>query len=319
MGQAIPRGGFKVVLLKIAMLVVPVALTLRTVEVPGTLEIPSQDPTPLGYTWSLLLFIVPLLTIAWWFLRHPSFQFQRKAYWTTVAILVPIGVLLDLLLGNTFFEFPNHGAVLGIEVPAVGGTVPVEELVFYLSGFMFILLFYIWNDEYWMAAYNAPDYAKEGREMDRIVKFHLGALLFGAILVAAALFYKMVLSGTSGFPGYFLFLVAVAIVPAVGFFRSARRFINWRAVGSTSLLVVLISLLWEATLALPYGWWGFREDWMLGLFIEAWSGLPIEEPILWLAVTFTTVIVYEVVKIWQASGRGLMDAMLGTPTPAPRR
>ncbi len=48
-------------------------------------------------------------------------------------------------------------------MPGVGGPVPIEEFVFYLSGFLFILLFYIWNDEFWLEAYNVPDYVAATR------------------------------------------------------------------------------------------------------------------------------------------------------------
>ena len=42
----------------------------------------------------------------------------------------------------------------------------------------------------------------------------------------------------------------------------------------------------------------------MGLNIGAWFGLPVEAVCVWLAVTFTTVITYEVIKIWQ-EGTGL--------------
>ena len=302
----------RVVLLMIAMLAIPATLTLRTVLVPGILEIPTDDPTPHGYTWSLLLFIFPLAVLAWWFLRHPRFTFQRKAYWMTVGILAPSGFLLDILFGHVFFNFPNAGATLGLTVPGIGGPIPIEEFVFYLAGFLFILLFYIWNDEFWLAAYNVPDYAGAVGGRGRIVSFHLGAVVLGAALFVAALVYKKLLAeDTVGFPAYFTFLLAVAFVPAAGLFRSARPFINWRAFSLTSFFVVLISLLWEVTLALPYGWWGFEPEMMIGLTIGAWSGLPIEEVFLWFAVTITTVVVFEVIKIWQASGLGFLEAVLG--------
>ncbi len=139
-------------------------------------------------------------------------------------------------------------------------------------------------------------------------------MVLGAALFVAAFVYKKVLAeDPEGFPGYFTFLLAVAFVPAAGLFRSARPFINWRAFSLTSLFVVLISLLWEVTLALPYGWWGFEPRMMIGLTIGAWSGLPIEEVFLWFAVTFTTVVVFEILKIWRASGRGFLEALLGLP------
>ena len=74
---------------------------------------------------------------------------------------------------------------------------------------------------------------------------------------------------------------------------------------------VTISLLWEVTLAVPYGWWGFQDDAMIGVRITAWSRLPIEEVFVWIAVTYATVIVYEIVRRWQASGKRVRHALLG--------
>ena len=48
------------------------------------------------------------------------------------------------------------------------------------------------------------------------------------------------------------------------------------------------------------------------MFIGAWSGLPIEEVVLWVAVSYATVIVFEVVKVWLASERPIRQALLGT-------
>ena len=106
-------------------------------------------------SWSLL---------AWWFLRHPSYRFQRKAFAITLAGLLPLGFGLDILFAHAFFTFENRGATLGVEVPVVGGSVPVEEFAFYLLGFLTMLLLYIWCDEYWLGAYNVPDYRAEAAE-----------------------------------------------------------------------------------------------------------------------------------------------------------
>jgi lycopene cyclase domain-containing protein len=302
----------RVVPLMVAMVAVPAALTLRTVLVPGTLQVPSSNPTPHGYTWSLLLFVFPLAVLHWWFLRHPRFTFERTAYWLTVAVLAPLGFVLDLLLGHTFFEFPNAGATLGLTLPGVGGPLPIEEFAFYLTGFLFILLFYIWNDEFWLAEYNVPDYGTAAREAEPILSFHTGAFAMGLALVAAAVVFKKTLAADpEGFPGYFAFLVAVAFVPAAGLYRSVRPFVNWRAFSLTSFVVVLISLLWEVTMALPYGWWGFQPRMMMGLTIGAWSNLPIEEVFVWFVVTFTTVVIFEAIKIWRASGYTFRHAMVG--------
>src|SRR5437899_6160842 len=96
---------FYVVFAIAAALVVPAAIALRTVIHPVILQATSDNPTPLGYTWSLLLFIVPIAALGWWFSFRPDLQVPRKAFWRTIAVLTPHGFLLDLLFVNTFFRF----------------------------------------------------------------------------------------------------------------------------------------------------------------------------------------------------------------------
>ncbi len=116
----------------------------------------------------------------------------------------------------------------------------------------------------------------------------------------------------AGFPGYFTFLVSGALLPAMTFFPVARRFINWRALSLTLFFMLLVSLLWEVTLAVPYNWWNFQHRQMTGIFIGAWSYLPIEEVFVWIAVTYATAILFEVIKVWLASERSVRGVMLGT-------
>src|SRR4051812_18709658 len=176
---------FLVIFAIAAALIVPAAIALRTVIHPVVLQATSEDPTPLGYTWSLLLFVIPVAALGWWFACRPDLQFPRKAFWRTIGVLTPVGVLLDLLFGNAFFIFPNKAATLGLDVPAIGGAIPVEEFVFYLTGFMLVLLSYIWCDEYWMAAYNVPHYETAAAGIPRIVRFHFGSVILGIVLIAA--------------------------------------------------------------------------------------------------------------------------------------
>ena len=303
---------FYVVFAIAAALIIPAGIALRTVLHPDILQPTSDNPTPLGYTWSLGLFIVPVGALAWWFACRPDLNFPRKAFWRTIAVLTPLGLVLDLLFGNAFFIFPNKAATLGCNVPAIGGAIPIEEFIFYLTGFMLVLLSYIWCDEYWMAAYNVPDYKELASDVPRIVRFHFASVVVGVVLTAAAIAYRRFLSGASdGFPWYFIYLVCAALVPSAGFFYTAQRFINWRAFSFTFFLLLLISLLWEVTLALPYGWWEYRANALIGLNIGAWSGLPVEAVFVWFAVTFTTIITYEVIKVWKALGTRALEAFFG--------
>src|SRR5262245_40248793 len=121
------RVACRVVLVIAGLLIIPATLTLRTVLDPGSLQLKSSDPTPLGYTWSLVLFLVPLAALSIWFARRRDLLLARRAFWRTIVALAPLGIGLDLLFGNFFFIFTNHSATLGLKIPAMGGGIPIEE------------------------------------------------------------------------------------------------------------------------------------------------------------------------------------------------
>jgi hypothetical protein len=311
-----------IVIAMLTMIVIPAAITLHSVRIAAPPIPLNQSSTPHGYTISLLLFIVPITFIAIWFLPSEGLHIPQRAFWWTLAILVPLGCLLDFVFAQWFFDYPNVGATLGIHAPALGRPVPFEEYVFYLTGFLAVLLLYVWLGEFWVAAYNVIDYPSEAKTVRRLLHFHPTSLILAAALIGAAWFYKKHLAlpeDQAGFPGYFMFLVVGALLPAVSFFPVARRFINWRALSLTLFFMLLVSLLWEATLAVPYQWWGFQHQQMIGFFIGAWSGLPIEEVCVWIAVTYATAIVFEVVKVLLASERSVRQALLGTVDAPPQR
>jgi hypothetical protein len=219
---------------------------------------------------------------------------------------------LDAVFAQWFFYFPNPRTTLGVLAPALGRWVPIEEYVFYFTGFVMILLLYIWLSDFWLAAYTLQDYRGEARALPKLLKFHPTSLMVGIFLAAVAIIYKKWFSQVpDGFPGYAFVLILGGLVPSVSFYPATRRFINWRALSLTMFLILLISMLWEATLALPYGWWNYQHHAMVGVFIGAWSDLPIEAVLVWLAVTYGTIVLFEAVKIWQASERKAKQAFLG--------
>ena len=302
-----------IVVTMIAMVAIPAGITLHSVRAKPLPPIIDFSATPYGYTWSLLLFIVPITVIVCWFLPSESLRIPKRAFWRTISILIPLGFALDFFFASKFFCFPNKGATLGILAPALGGGVPVEEYVFYFTGFIAILLIYIWLNEYWLAAYGVRDYQREAKAVERLLRFHPSSLVAAVLLIGAAILYKRFSAYPHGFPGYFTVLVIGGLAPSISFFPSTCRFINWRAFSLTLFMVLLISMFWEATLAAPYGWWGYQQNQMMGLFIGAWAGLPIEAVVVWLAVTYATTIVFEAVTIWQASEKDFRHALLGKP------
>ena len=327
------RSSFLTVIVVLAMIVLPAALTLHQVRVSAVVNVSSLNPTPYGYTISLLLFIVPILGLMFWLVPTNGVVISKKAFVRTIGLLFPLGAILDFFFAHLFLRFPNPRATIGIPAPALGhceechifvgtsqhivvGSVPIEEYVFYFTGFVFILLFYIWLDEYWLAAYSVPGNATERAEFRRLLQFHPESLVLAMTLILAGIVFRHFYDifhprEPAGFPGYFVFLVATALGPAAGIFPSARSMINWRALSLVLFVTLLISILWEATLGVPYGWWDYQHSQMLGIFVTAWNFLPVEAVLVWAAVSFQTVIVYEVVRRWQASGRGIRSAFLG--------
>jgi len=306
---------YTITLAMLAMVIVPAALTLHTVRVTAFGPTFSANPSPYGYTVSLLFFLIPSLAILFWFIPQERLHFSRRAFAWSVGLLFPIGAALDFFFAHLFFVFPNPAATLGIKAPALGGGVPIEEYAFYLLGFMTILLLYIWFDEYWLAAYTVPALAKERITFDRLLRFHPASFLLALALIAGCFVYQRLTPGPPNrFPGYTLFLIVFALLPSSALLPTARPVINWRALSLTMFLLLVTSLLWEVTLALPYGWWNFQSQQMLGIRITAWDFLPIEEVYLWIAVTYASVIVYEILKRWKASGRSARHAFLGRNT-----
>ena len=273
-----------IVIAMLVMVVAPAAITLHSIRFPGKIVSTTPNPSPHGYTWSLSLFIIPILVIAVWFLPSEGLEIPQRAFWRTIGILAPVGFLLDFVFARWFFCFPNRGATPRIPAPALGHPVPIEEYIFYLSGFVMILLLYVWLSEYWLVAYSVPDYVGETRTMRRLFRFHPTSLLVGLVLIALSILFKKWISPLDdGWPGYFIVLMVGGLVPSMSFFPTTCRFINWRALSLTLFLVLLISLLWEATLALPYGWWNYQHRQMMcfssargTIFLsrQSLSGLP---------------------------------------------
>jgi hypothetical protein len=308
-----PRTSFLIVLAMLVMLSLPAALTLLTARVSPQVPGPIAASSPYGYTVSLLLFIVPILVILIWLVPSEHLKISKQSLVRTIAILFPLGASLDFFFARSFLTFPNPHATLRIQAPAIGGSVPVEEYLFYFTGFMAVLLLYIWFDEYWLAAYSTPVDSAQRTDFKRLLQFHPRSLILGIVLIAAAIVFHKFFVAAPGFPWYFIFLVAGALGPSAILLPSALPVINWRALSLTMFFILLMSLLWEATLGIPYGWWGFQDAQMLGIFITAWSRLPIEEVMVWIAVTYATAIVYEVVRRWKASGKRMRHAFLGAP------
>jgi hypothetical protein len=306
-----PRAGvisepLKIIFAILFAVVVPASVTLINIREDALNYRPVFEASPYGYTVSLLIYLVPIVTtIGWFWSNHPWSDYRRVAFRQTIYLLAPLGFALDVFLGELFLNFPNPGATLQFNLYGFSWqdfrfhrTIPIEEFVFYVGGFLAMLLVYIWSDEYWMSRYNtASDHVD--RPSEYLLRLEWRAIWPAVGLIAAAAAWKRLGPHPhhEGFPLYFTFLVCAGLAPSLVCYRAAKPFINWQALSLTLGWVLLTSLLWEATLAMPFGWWAYERTYMMGIHVEAWHHLPIEAVFLWLVVTFATVIVYETLKL----------------------
>ena len=312
----------KVLIGTVIVIAIPFILTLLSITQPRLpMSVPAEpllNPSPHGYTWSLSLFVVPDAVLAWWVLSMHRGLIEKKAFWLTLAILVPTWCLLDIFLGLTFFRFPNAGASVG---HVWGYTfdagwqkgIPVEEFGFYVFGFIAMLLVYIWSDEYLLAAYKV-ERPRTAAGIMELVSFHPRSLITGIVLFALGWAYKAYGPHDyhAGFPGYLLFILSASIMPSILFYRVAKPFINWRALMLTLFFILFLSLFWEAAVGVPYQWWDYNRGQMIGVFIGAFTGLPLEAVVIWLFATWTTVIIYETVHTFLRMGIADVETLLAS-------
>ncbi len=291
---------------------------------------PSLDPSPLGYFRSLALFLCPAVIFGailfvppfpgWTFdartLRSLNAPFRRKAFVLSLLLLCPMGILLDVLFGSTFFKFPESSGVLGNEWPFRfpayfpngrgvlalfsrdhwKSYIPVEEFAFYTLGFVTILLTYVWSENVLFR----DGKVEHGHRTPGIFR-SLGSTaltwgIIGLILSLAGYAVRMMIPSEAGgrvFPGYWLFLIWTALLPSMVLFHVSYHFINWKALTVSWLFVLSISQFWEGCLGVPYQWWDYNHDLMLGIFIRPQCDLPIEAVLVWSLASWTAVVVYE--------------------------
>jgi hypothetical protein len=249
-----------------------------------------------GYTVSLLMWVLPIIAMTVFFIQHRVLTREKIfALLATILALSSIGFVLDLIFAHCFFTFENTKAVCGITICQI----PIEEFVFYITGFWFILFVYVFCDEWFLLKYNVPDdeYARYRSELEHKLILHFKSLWLAIIFIALGTICKRLINPAGEFiPGYFTFLVITAYMPMFLFYGITRLFINWQAFFFTMQLTMFVSVIWEVTLAIPGKYWGYQHGAMLGIFIKHWFGLPLEAVTVWIFCTLI-IPVYEFVKI----------------------
>ncbi len=101
------------------------------------------------------------------------------------------------------------------------------------------------------------------------------------------------------FPIYWAFLVFTAAIPTLALGKRLGNLVNWPAFSFTFVLMVLISVILAVTTAVPYKWWAFETDVMIGFYFNAWFGVPIEQTFLYLVTPWVAVLWLEAVHLWR--------------------
>lgn len=293
-----------------AALAIPAAAALICIKEAQNPIKYSIDSSPLGYTWSLGLFLVPVLIFGCLTLAILKVPHRRKAFFLTLSILCPIGFGLDIFFGTAFFSFPNTFAVLGgshpwLMLPSYGWTeghwrphyIPIEEMFFYSLGFTAILVTYISAENVWFKP-SKVDLTQETPLPFKTIKYAIPFWVgIGVILclIAIGITHLQSISdgGVKSRPGYFIFLVVTAIIPSMFLFNKSFHFINWRALTMAWLFILVVSQFWEGSLGVPYQWWVYNKENMIGIMIKPQCQLPIEAVLVWSLSSWTTVVIYE--------------------------
>jgi hypothetical protein len=248
----------------------------------------------LTYFTSLLFWLVPIFYL--WPLFHSitarGTGRRRKALRVSVMTLLIFGAALDFLVGHMTFHFDSCDTYVYC-LTGPGGLVPVEELLFYAFGPAAMVLVYACADELWLKLYNPKD---QLLDVKLIVVSRMWLMVAAGAAIGLITLWRI--NGT--FPTYLAVLTALGLLPTLFLYHTVRHFMNWPAFAITVLYVIATSLVWEVTLALPRGWWGFEKTAMAGLYVGAWSSsrspFPIEEIGVWLAAPFFTLLTYEFAK-----------------------
>jgi hypothetical protein len=239
---------------------------------------------------------------------------RRRAVRYAAGTIVVLGIVLDFLFGFLTLRFPGCSEPAGSSpylwcLPAVHGSVPIEELLFYALGPVAMVLVYACCDERWLSAYNPADDLLDLKLIQPSPRLAIVAV--GAAVTALVLWR---VNGT--LPAYFMFISAGAVLPAMFLYRAIGHLINWPAFAVTTLYVIVTSLIWEVTLAIPRRWWGYEPSGMMGLTIAAWSRgeaiFPVEAAAVWLFAPFSSVLTYEFAKALTHHPRSTKTALFGS-------
>jgi hypothetical protein len=92
-----------------------------------------------------------------------------------------------------------------------------------------------------------------------------------------------------------------------------KKFVNWRAFALSYFVLLLVSLVWEGTMGVPYEWWNYRPEAMMGIWVPPWGNLPLEAILLWIVCAWASVLAYEFFRVYHHMERPVKHKLMGHP------
>jgi hypothetical protein len=318
--------------------VVVVVSRIRTPKLPPMLWQDLEYTSKYGYSWSLVLLYLPLAFLGiWYVLYRDKLQLRSvmKANAWIVFLTALLWIALDVFFANLLFRFPDQNAhfrfttIPGylwrddcatistlLRLSCYRRSIPLEEVLFYLGGAALIAMMYMWASEDFYGAYTLRRhvYTIRAKQSGPLVDWNAKIILIGLGILGAGILIKKLApwhDNHDGLPDYLFAELLIVFVPLSALYNRVQMFTNSRAFIFVVVLEILVSLVWEATLAVPYGWWNYQRSAMIGITVRAWSSLPIEACGLWVSVGWGATFVYEATKIKAVTGKTWRQVLFG--------
>ena len=198
-----------IVVIMLGMVAVPATITLESVRSPATILMTNSDPTPYGYTLSLLFFLVPIVVIAFWFLPREEVEIPQ-GFLVDDRDSGSLGVCGSIFSSPVVLSFPKSRRDAGARCAGVGRAGSHRRVCLLRNRLHGDTADLCLDGRVLAGGLQRARLSRRGKEnYRRLLQFHPTSVVLGVALIALGIVYKKFFAASpAGFPGYFVFLVA---------------------------------------------------------------------------------------------------------------